>query len=338
MRVFAILAVVCAAAAAGEQSRDYTTVYEIRRANSVLWRDPGDVARLDLRYGAGGRALAPRPPFQFVKEDSSGSTPKVRVRDEAGREWVVKFGHEARPDTFGSRMAWAAGYFTEINYYLTDGTIRGTHELKRARKYIDDTGRFTGGRFQLRTKDPEYLAGVSWSWEENPFVGTPQLNGLKILMMLLSNWDDKDIRDAHRRGTNNAIFRDGGRYLFFVDDWGGSMGHWGSMGRWGQYLTRSKWDAADFYRDTRGFVRGVKDGEIEFGYKGTHTDRVREGIRPSDARWLLQYVGRLSDGQLRAGLLASGASMDEAEVYTKALRMRIVQLGDVARGAAVARR
>ena len=48
-------------------------------------------------------------------------------------------------------------------------------------------------------------------------------------MMLLSNWDDKDIRDAHRRGTNTAIYRDGNRYLFFIDDWGGSMGHWGKL-------------------------------------------------------------------------------------------------------------
>jgi hypothetical protein len=31
----------------------------------------------------------------------------------------------------------------------------------------------------------------SWSWDDNPFVGVPQLNGLKIVNMLLSNWDTK---------------------------------------------------------------------------------------------------------------------------------------------------
>jgi hypothetical protein len=154
-------------------------------------------------------------------------------------------------------------------------------------------------------------------------------------MMLLSNWDDKDLRDAERRGTNNAIFKDGKRYLFFVDDWGASLGHWG--GHWPGVLARSKWDCVDFYRQSSEFVRGVKDGEVEFGYKGTHTDRMTGGIRPSDVRWLMQYLGRLSDNQLHTGLISSGATADEAYFYTKALRMRIQQLHDIARRQMVTR-
>jgi hypothetical protein len=315
----------------GGPTRDYTAVPGILRANSVLWHDPGAVERLDLRYGAGGRALRPRPPFTFVKEDSSGTTPKVQVRDAAGRIWAVKFGVEAQPDTFGSRMAWAMGYYTEINYFVARGVIHATHGLKRAKKELDDEGRFTAARFQLRTDVPKYLGGVSWAWEQNPFVGTHQLNGLKVLMMLLSNWDDKDVRDAHRRGTNTAIYQDGGRYLFFIDDWGGSMGHWGKV------LARSKWDCVDYYRQSAEFVRGVKDGEIDWGYHGTHTDRMTDEIRPADVRWLWQYLGRLTDAQLHAGLLASGATPDEAHFYTKAMRIRITQLQDIARGRLVAR-
>jgi hypothetical protein len=332
VRRFTLLLVFCCAGFCGDrETRDYTAVPGIRRANAVLWRDPGAIERLDLRFGAGGRALQPRPPFTFIKEDSSGSTPKVRVRDAAGRQWVAKFGEEARSDTFGSRMAWALGYFTEINYFVPRGVIGGARGLKRAKQSIDERGRFTAARFQLRATSPEYLAGVSWSWEQNPFVGTPQLNGLKVLMMLLSNWDDKDIRDAHRRGTNTAIYKNNGRYLFFVDDWGGSMGHWGKV------LARSKWDCVDYYRESAEFIRGVKDGEIEWGYRGTHTDRMTDEIRPADLRWLLRYLGRLTDTQLHAGLRASGATPDEAYFYTKALRMRITQLQDIARGRLVAR-
>jgi hypothetical protein len=327
VRALAILFVVSiAGASGGENVRDFSTVPGIHRGNTLLWHDPGAVERLDLRYGAGGRALEPLPPFTFVKEDTSGSTPKVRVRDAGGRDWVVKFGVEARPDTFGARMAWALGYYTEINYFVAKGAVRGAHDLKRARHSIDEEGRFTAGRFQLRTKYPEYLSGVSWSWDQNPFVDTPQLNGLKILMMLLSNWDDKDLRDAHRRGTNTAIYKEGGRYLFFIDDWGASMGHWG------HYLTRTKWDCVDYYRESGEFVRGVNDGEVKWGYEGTHTGRMADGIRIADVRWILGYLGRLSDAQLRAGLLASGATPDEAYFYTKALRMRIQQLQDIARG------
>ena len=65
------------------------------------------------------------------------------------------------------------------------------------------------------------------SWNDNPFLGSRELHGLKILVMLLSNWDTKDRRDA-ARGSNTAIFerRVGGwrheaRYL--ITDWGGSI-------------------------------------------------------------------------------------------------------------------
>lgn len=332
MRAFTILLLAAVAAcAAGEDARDYTTVPGLTRANSLIWRDPGAVERKDLRYGAGGREFIPRPPFQFVKEDHSGTTPKVRVRDAAGREWVAKFGEEARPDTFGSHLAWALGYFTEINHFVPSGAIRGVHDLKRARKVIDREGRFTGGaRFQLRSKSPEYLAGVSWSWDGNPFVDTPQLNGLKILMMLVSNWDDKDIRDAHRRGSNLAIYKDRGRFLFFIDDWGGSMG------RWGHYFTRTKWDAVDYARESERFVRGLKDGWVEWGYHGTHTSRMTEEISVTDVRWLMRYLGRVTDQQLTGGLLASGATPDEAAVFSRALRARIRQLGEVSRGLSMA--
>ena len=54
----------------------FVRIPAIHRGNAVLWHDPGAVERLDLRYGAGGRALQPRPPFRFVKEDTSGSTPE----------------------------------------------------------------------------------------------------------------------------------------------------------------------------------------------------------------------------------------------------------------------
>jgi hypothetical protein len=325
-----VLALTVAALAAGEPERSYREK-GIRPAAAVLWHNPGAVERLDLRYGAGGRALVPRPPFTFLKEDDTGTNAKVKVRDANGREWAVKFGPEASPDTFGSRMAWAMGYYAETNYYVARGTIRGAHNLKRADKFIDDTGRFDGARFQLRGRHPEYVAGVSWAWTDNPFLGTPQLHGLKILCMLLSNWDDKDIRDAEKRGSNTAIFKNGARYEFFIDDWGGSMGNWG------KYFTRTKWDTVDYYRQSEKFVRGIKNGEVEWGYHGTHSDQVRDGIHVSDVRWLLRYLGRLSDPQIHAGLMASGATEDEAYFYTRALRFRIRELQEVVRLEARAR-
>lgn len=324
---------------AGESSKPYYQLPGFRPAEAVLWHDPGRVQYRDLRYGPGGRALEPRPPFTFDKEDLSGTSPKVRVHDANGRLWVIKFGIEARPDTFSSRLAWVVGYYAEPNYYLEGEIIHGVHDLKRARKYIDAEGRASGGRFQLRAKFPVYMSGYSWAWQENPFAGTPQLAGLKVMMMLVSNWDDKDIRDdnehgvtlryhellrAMKQGTNNAIYREGNRYVFFVDDWGASLGQWGA------YMHRTKWDCAGFLNESRRFVRGVdEEGRVEWGFKGLHTEHLAARIRLSDVTWLLRYLGRVTDQQLRAGLLASGATEDEASCYTEALRMRIRQLEQV---------
>src|SRR5947209_6779074 len=147
----------------------------------VLWHDPGAVESLDFRYGIGGEELAPKPPFTFVEEDFSGSTAKVKVRDGNQRQWVLKFGDEASPDTFCTRLAWAMGYYVEPTYFIEDGVIEGVRDLQRARKAIDRNGRFQGARFQLRSKDPKFLKTVTWSWTDNPFQGTPELGGLKVL-------------------------------------------------------------------------------------------------------------------------------------------------------------
>jgi hypothetical protein len=290
----------------------------VRERQYVLWHDPGPVELLDFRYGVGGEALAPKPPFIFDDEDGTGSTPKIKVKDAGGRSWTIKFGQEANPDTFGSRMAWAVGYFATPTYFIEEGTIDGVKNLQRAKDEVDKNGRFKAGRFQLRTKDPKFLKYITWSWEDNPFVKTPELGGLKVLMMLLSDWDNKDARDAERRGTNTAIYQRGDLLYYFIDDWGGSMG------KWGKYITRNKWNADHFLRQTPEFLK-IKDGEIEWGYVGQHSSLLKDVTR-DDIRWLLQYLGRISDDQLRAGLTASGATAEEREKFVRALRMRIDML------------
>src|SRR5688572_28039448 len=56
----------------------------------VVWRDPGAVEKLDLFWGMGSAKRAPQPPFAFVAEDSSGTKPKINVKDQAGVQWSVK--------------------------------------------------------------------------------------------------------------------------------------------------------------------------------------------------------------------------------------------------------
>lgn len=326
MRYLALLACSLFFAQAQESiPKAFTEPPVIRLGQNVLWHDPGPVETLDFRYGIGGQEMEPRPPYQFVAEDSSGTTPKIQVKDAAGRHWVVKFGEEASADTFCTRLAWALGYYVEPQYLVAEGTIEGASGIQRARKFVEaGSGRFRAGRFQLRSREPKFLRTVNWSWSDNPFLGTPELQGLKIVMMLLSNWDDKDSRDEEKRGSNTAIYQQGPLYFYFIDDWGGAMGHWG------KYFTRSKWNAKGFREQSSDFV-SIRDGGIHWGYSGQHTDLMVRDIRFGDVSWLMQYLGRVSDEQLRAGLLSSGASEEETALYVEGLRMRIGQLQAVAK-------
>jgi hypothetical protein len=295
-----------------------------RRA--VIWRDPGPAESLDLAAGPGGREGAPAAPFLFIEELGTGRFPCVAVRDAKHRVWRVKWGAEVHTETFAARLAWAAGYFVEVNYFVPAGRIDGALTLQRARQCIAEDGSFRDARFEL--DEPEVVKHFdehSWGWNDNPFVGTPELNGLKIMMMLLSNWDNKDVRDV-ARGSNTAIFehrmgrhRLEARYL--IIDWGAALGSWGS-----HVLSRGRWDAAAFAAQSEQFIVGTEGDTVLWGYKGQRTADAVTGISRSDVDWLYRYVGRITDAQLSAALRASGATESEIADFTKALRDRLDRL------------
>lgn len=297
---------------------------------NVLWSDPGDVAALDFVNGVGGLDGLPEPPFQFIEEDLGGTTAKVKVHDAKNRTWSVKFGSEAKPSVLATRLAWACGYNVQTEYLLTHGSIEGVHGLKRAASAIQGDGHFTDARFQLRADSPKYLSANNWAWTSNPFLGSTQLNGLKVLAMLMSNWDTKDVRDrvADTQSGNDSnlgilqVSGDNGpRYLYLITDWGASFGRWGS----GPVL-RSKFDCRSYSNQTPQFVSGASRGFVRWGYSGKHDRDITSNIRTSDVEWLLQYLGKVTNEQLRRGLAASGAAPEEMECFVNAIRARITQL------------
>jgi hypothetical protein len=305
----------------------------LRSARAVIWRDPGPVDQLDLEAGPGGPDGAPKPPFSFVEEHLTGSHPCVSLRDANGRTWRAKWGSEVHTETFCTRLAWAAGYFVEITYFVAAGHVEGAENLQRAKDCLDASGQFCNARFELDEPGViKHFDQHSWAWNDNPFVGTPELNGLKILMMLLANWDNKDVRDV-ARGSNTAIFeyridkhQREARYL--IIDWGAALGAWG-----GNILSRGRWNAEAFAAQTDQLITGVDGPAVSWGYSGQRTADAVDGISVADVGWLHQRLAPLTDAQLSGALRASGATAEEAAAFTTALRRRIDKLASVAQGA-----
>lgn len=303
-------------------------------ATPVLWRDPGDVALRNLRYGPGSAALAPRPPFRFIKEDKSGESPKFEVRDARGVKWIVKLGVEAQSETVASRLVWAPGYFAEEAYYFDRARIRNLPKLSRGQKFVERRSTVRGARFEPRRS---YITrGEKWDWDKNPFAGTRELDGLKVIMILLNNFD--------ARAENNLVFHDRrarNETQYLVSDLGATLGRTGGLGG-----TRTKNNLKDFL-STR-FVMGVEDGAVEFDYDTRPTklgmltivyppyylgqvkkEKSMRGIPVEHARWIGSLLSQLTDDQLRDSFRAANYNPATIEGYVRSLRERINQLTEL---------
>ena len=184
---------------------------------AVLWRDPGAIASLELLNGEGGAKDAPDPhaDYTFIKEDMNGTSPKFYVRDSNGVKWLVKLGVEARPETAATRFVWAMGYFTDQDYFLSQIHVNGLPKLHR--KMFGASPK-TGIVPNVRLKrQGESLKKVeNWDWFDNPFVGTRELNGLRVLMALINNWD--------LNTENNKVYVVDNERRFVVSTWERPLG------------------------------------------------------------------------------------------------------------------
>jgi hypothetical protein len=301
----------------------------------VLWRDPGHIPARNLRFGPGSQRMSPAPPFTFVEEDKSGESPKFRVRDSRGVEWRVKLGPEAQSEAVATRLVWAVGYFAEEAYYFNRVQVAGLPRLSRGREYVGGvTGLVYGALFEPRREGVE--RGPEWDWNDNPFKGTRELSGLKVLMVLLNNFD--------ARAANNRIFYvDGPRgrreARYTVSDLGATLGKADGLGG-----RRTKNNLKDFL-STR-FVTGVeKDGTVEFDFDTRPTklgvfsifyppyyrgevkkEKAMRNIPVEHARWIGSLLSQLTDEQLRDAFRAAGYKRPTREGYVRALRERIRQL------------
>ena len=172
----------------------------------------------------------------------------------------------------------------------------------------------------------KFLGDCNWYWDRPPFGGTRELSGLKVLIMLLANWDNKDARVAGSgSGPNTAIFElrrpAGPEFIYAFTDWGAGMGS-----ILGGYSGRSNWRCTEYTSQSAGFVQRVDARQVVFQYDGAVNQGFRTVIPPAHVAWLMRYLGRITDAQLRAGLKASGAGDADVDRFTRALRTRIEEL------------
>ena len=312
--------------AAAEKSKREKRAEEAAALPAAITSGPAEPATLDLYYGAGGKEHAPDPngTFTFEDEDLKQTSPKFDVVDEKGEHWRVKLGEEAQPETAATRLLWAAGYFVDDDYYFAELKVKGLPRLHRGRRYVSGNEIVHGARLKRRPKDIKKLG--DWSWFDNPFLGTKEFNGLRVMMCVVNNWD--------LAADNNSIYEVDGERRFLVSDVGASFGNTGS------FFTRSKgkldkYEGSEFTRkknaDDVDFVMHSRPLFLTFFIRPyyrhmSEMENVGKQIPRADAKWLGQRLAQLSESQIRDCFRAAGYSPEKIDGYTKVVQRRISEL------------
>jgi hypothetical protein len=304
-------------------------------ARAILWQDPADIASRDLYYGPGGKEHAPHTTYTFLKEDLKGTNPKFDVRDENGVKWKVKLGVEARPEAVASRLVWAVGYYANEDYFVPELRVENMPPLTRGQNLVGRDGTVHNVRLK-REVDGEKKLG-DWKWRDNPFSRQRELNGLRVMMALMNNWDLKD--------TNNSIYKEketgaGVPELdYAVTDLGASFGTTGRS--WTH--NRSKGNLKS-YRHSK-FIRDVTPEYVDF-YVPTRPALIflftpkefmsrmdmrwiGKRIPRSDAKWIGGLLAQLSPEQIRDAFRAGGYSPEQVQSFAAVVEARIAELNNL---------
>ena len=98
---------------------------------------------------------------------------------------------------------------------------------------------------------------------DNPFVGTNELQGLKIMMVFFLNWDLLDMQNKVLRVSNG----DSIEHDFIISDLGATFGKVGDNNLPLFFRLGRATDKPEVWSNA-GFIKGVKDGKLEFDFKG----------------------------------------------------------------------
>ena len=275
-------------------------------AKAQLWREPTDIASRNLFWGSGGEGMKPDlSNVTFIKDETRSYSKRWRLRDGAGNEWVAKFGKEAKPEAAATRLVWAAGYYTNDVYLAPRVEIKGK-------------GTFENVLFKARPKGEKRL-DQRWDWNQNPFAGTRELQGLKVLMALINNWDIQHHNNTVVLVSDKAT---GEKVAEYIDtDLGASFAKEGNI------LGHTRGRPDQYVADTK-FVTGVKNGKVEFDYRGKNQNLLKN-ITVEQAKWIGGLLSQLSDQQISDAFRSANYTPDQIQSMTRVVRARINELANL---------
>lgn len=323
--------------AAKKKDKAATDAGEITGGAPVLWREPVDIASRNLLYGPGGQEHAPHGAMTFVSEDMNGTNPKFVVRDEDGVKWKLKLGAEAKPEPVAAHLVWSVGYFANEDYFMPEVQVKNLPaHVHRGQKWISADGTMRDVRLK-RYLNGEKKIGI-WQWRNNPFADTRELNGLRVMMAVINNWDLKDI--------NNEVYREkhsdqgaGPELVYMVTDLGSSFGttnfersHEKSKGNLNSYqhskfIRKVDGDFVDF-DDPKRPQTIIAVNPKEFVSR-VNEEWIGRHIPRADAKWIGQLLAKLSPEQIRDAFRAGGYSPEEAESFAAVVESRIRDLNQL---------
>src|SRR5688572_27246799 len=242
-----------------------------------LWVNPVDLEQRDLFYGPGSARHAPARGDRFAVKGfkTSGTQAGFDVEDAQGGEWSAKLGIEARVEVAMSRLVWAIGYHQPEIYYVPEWTLTGDGKDR-----VEQPARF---RFDPKGNKK---AG-EWAWSDNPFVGTRQIAGLFVMMVIVNNWDLKSAQNPFYEAKGD----DKGQRIYMVRDLGASLG----KTSWIRFATKDDPDA--FEKEP--FIDRIEDHRVVFYYQGGWLEpQLITSVVPEDVRWVCGLLSRLSVKQL----------------------------------------
>ena len=300
----AVLLIAPVASSCGSQSVNATPAAQPSAAQlAQLWVRP-EPGR-DLFYGVGGRRLAPDPKAKYtvIEIKRGGYSRGYTLEGPDDREWSAKFPPEAGTEVIASRLHWGIGYHQPPIYLLRDWT---------ATKATSPNPQLPA---RFREKDPDLHgldAGDSWSYYENPFVGTRQMNGLLVLQAMLGNSDLKE--------TQNVVYTlkkeaEGATRWYVARD----LGH--TFGRTG-VLDAPRGDIEVF--ENTPFILGIEYGRVKFDWRGRHRELFSD-IRPADVRWICEQLDRLTNDQWQDAFRAGGVEGPMAERFIRRMKQKVAE-------------